>query len=172
MGEGCLVEPDFFIRLVDRHAAALELFAAQWTAAPADVVQEAFLRLCQQDPPPERVVPWLYRVVRNQAISASRSDHRRRRHEATAGRLGEVWFAPTLDAAFDAAAATEALQGLPEEQREVIVAHVWGGLSFEDIAEAFETSSSTAHRRYQAGLTMLRERLGVTWLVSTSAKPK
>ena len=103
------MDPDFFIRLVDRHAAALELFAAQWTAAPADVVQEALVKLCQQDPLPERVVPWLYRVVRNQAISALRSESRRRRHEASAARYAPVWFEPSPDAAFDAAAATEAL---------------------------------------------------------------
>jgi RNA polymerase sigma-70 factor (ECF subfamily) len=165
------VDPDEFIRLVDRHSAALELFAAQWTTAPADVVQEAFIQLCRQDPLPERVVAWLYRVVRNGAISAARSEGRRRRHEATAAGLAASCFEPSPDAAFDAAVATEALQHLPESEREVIVAHVWGGLSFEQIADAFETSSSTAHRRYQAGLAALRERLGVTWLASTS-KPK
>ena len=165
------MDPDEFIRLVDRHAAALELFAAQWTVAPGDVVQEAFWQLCRQDPPPERVVPWLYRVVRNGAISAARSESRRRRHEATAARLAGSWFEPGLEAAFDAATATAALQELPEQEREVIIAHVWGGLSFAEIADAFETSSSTAHRRYEAGLAALRERLGVTWLANTS-KPR
>ena len=165
------MDPDDFIRLVDRHAAALELFAAQWTAAPADVVQEALLELCRQHPLPGRIVPWLYTVVRNKAISAARSENRRRRHEATAAGLSESWFEPSPDAVFDAAVATEALRDLPESEREVIVAHVWGGLSFEEIAEAFDTSSSTAHRRYQAGLAALRERLGVTWLVNTTGKP-
>ncbi|HUG89264.1 MAG TPA: sigma-70 family RNA polymerase sigma factor [Planctomycetaceae bacterium] len=165
------MEPDFFIRLVDRHAAALELFAGQWTVAPADVVQESLLELCRQDPLPERIVPWLYKVVRNKAISAARSENRRRRHEATAAGRCERWFEPAPDAAFDAALATEALHELPDEEREIIVAHVWGGLSFEEIADAFDTSSSTAHRRYQAGLAALRERLGVTWLVNTGPKP-
>jgi RNA polymerase sigma factor (sigma-70 family) len=162
------VDADAFIRLVDRHAAALELFAAQWTVAPGDVVQEALWQLCRQDPPPERIVPWLYRVVRNGAISAARSESRRRRHEATAARLTGSWFEPSLEAAFDAATATAALQELPEQEREVIIAHVWGGLSFEEIADALETSSSTAHRRYQAGLAALRERLGVRWLANTN----
>jgi len=50
---------------------------------------------------------------------------------------------------------------LPIEQREVIVAHVWGGLSFEQIGELIGSSASTAHRWYVAGLTLLRERMGV-----------
>ena len=63
----------------------------------------------------------------------------------------------------DPAAAAEALQSLPEKHREVIVARLWGGLSFEQIAEALDLSTSSAHRRYQAGLQQLRERLDVSW---------
>jgi DNA-directed RNA polymerase specialized sigma24 family protein len=54
------------------------------------------------------------------------------------------------------------LRTLPLEQREVIVAHLWGGLSFEEIAVVSGCSASTAHRLYSAGLSMMRERLGVT----------
>ena len=62
----------------------------------------------------------------------------------------------------DAQSAAAALQRLSLEQREVIVARLWGELSFEDIAEMTGTSSSTAHRRYQAGLASLREELGIS----------
>jgi DNA-directed RNA polymerase specialized sigma24 family protein len=51
---------------------------------------------------------------------------------------------------------------LPLEQRETLVAHLWGGLTFEQIGELTGVSSSTAHRRYLAGLSALRERLRVT----------
>ena len=37
--------PDLLGRLVDRHAAALELDARQWCACTQDVVQEALVRL-------------------------------------------------------------------------------------------------------------------------------
>ena len=40
------------------------------------------------------------------------------------------------------------------------MAHVWGGLSFSQIAEILESSTSTVHRHYQAGLVALRELLG------------
>jgi RNA polymerase sigma-70 factor (ECF subfamily) len=156
-----MMGPEDLGRLVDEQAAALVLYARQWCAAPEDVVQEAFLKLVTQRPPPASPVPWLYRVVRNGALSAARTARRRQRHEAVAAARTPPWFAPTETAALDAAAATAALQGLPLEQRETIVAHLWGGLTFEQIAELTATSSSTAHRCYVAGLSALRERLGV-----------
>ena len=161
------MSPETLAQLIDEHAAALELYAAQWADSPADVVQEAFLRLVRQAEPPGRPVAWLYRVVRNLSISAVRSSERRRRHESQA-RTGEAWFSATEGSRLDAQEATEALQSLPEEQREVIVARIWGRLSFEQIAELTETSSSTAHRRYEAGLAALRERLGEIWTTKNS----
>jgi RNA polymerase sigma-70 factor (ECF subfamily) len=43
----------------------------------------------------------------------------------------------------------------------VIVARLWGGLSFEQIAEAAGSSASTAFRRFSAGIDALRKELGV-----------
>jgi RNA polymerase sigma-70 factor (ECF subfamily) len=151
--------PELLGRLVDEHAAALALYARQWCVAPEDVVQEAFLKLVTQKHPPEHPVPWLYRVVRNGALSAARAAKRRQRHEAIAAARVPAWFQTADGAALDAEAATTALQELPLEQREVIVAHLWGGLSFEQVAELAGCSSSTAHRWYVAGLTALREKL-------------
>ncbi len=149
--------------LIDRHAAALELFARQWTASPSDVVQSAFIKLARCEPKPTEIVAWLYRVVRNGAISAARSETRRRRHELAHAESNTTWFVPTSDDRLDAVEAMRALSELSETHRAVIVARLWGGLSFEEIADVLETSSSTAHRNYQAGLALLRERLGVTW---------
>jgi RNA polymerase sigma-70 factor (ECF subfamily) len=41
-----------------------------------------------------------------------------------------------------------------------MVAHLWGGLTFEQIADTVGGSASTAYRRYAAGLDLLRDRLG------------
>ena len=72
------------------------------------------------------------------------------------------WFTPPDDpTGLDARAATEALQSEPPEFREVVVAHLWGGQTFEQIASAVGGSASTAYRRYVAGLTLLRTKLGV-----------
>src|SRR3954469_4416789 len=79
-------------RLLDEHSAALVLYAQQWCGSPEDVVQEVFIRLMQQRPLPNNVSGWLYRAVRNGAISASRAAARRVRHEATAAGNREPWF--------------------------------------------------------------------------------
>jgi RNA polymerase sigma-70 factor (ECF subfamily) len=152
-------------RLLDEHAAALELYARQWCDVPEDVVQDAFLKLASQRKLPDRPLPWLYRVVRNAAIDAGQAARRRRIHESTAACQTDPWFETAPDdrpGTIDPEEATEALRILPLAQREVIVAHLWGGLSFEQIAELTGSSSSSAHRHYTEGLTVLRERLGVS----------
>jgi RNA polymerase sigma factor (sigma-70 family) len=155
------IGPELLGHLFDAHSAALVLFARQWCEGPEDVVQEAFVRLARQRTLPDRVVPWLYRVVRNGAISASRSERRRRRREVRAS-SGEAWFAAT-DARIDADHATRLLAELEPETREVIVARLWGGLTFEEVARLLGCSLTTAHRRYNAGLARLHERLERPW---------
>jgi len=162
--------PELLTRLLDEHGAALVLYAQQWCNAPEDVVQEAFVRLMCQRPVPDNAVGWLYRVVRNEAISASRAATRRARHESAVAHHGEPWFAVACGERLDASAAADALKTLPVEQRETIVARVWGGLSFEQIAELTHTSQSTAHRRYVAGLAALQERLRVSCLDQDSTE--
>jgi RNA polymerase sigma-70 factor (ECF subfamily) len=163
-----MMGPDVLGKLVDDHAAALVLYARQWCATPEDVVQEAFVKLSLSTPP-DNPPAWLYRVVRNAAISAARAERRRRRHETQAARRADSWFDFSPGAALDGHTASVALQGLPLEQREAIVAHLWGGLTFHEIAELAGCSSSTAHRWYVAGLTALRERLGVSCPTTTPA---
>ncbi len=146
--------------VLETQAAALELYARAWCATPEDVVQEAIVQLAQQWPLPERPIGWLYCAVRRGAISAGRAESRRKRHESAAARPLD-WFEPTVGEAMDARSASEALGELPLDHREVLVARLWGGLSFSEIGELVGCSSSAAHRRYAAGLAALRERLGV-----------
>lgn len=153
--------PEQLSQLVDDYAAALVLYARQWCAAAEDVVQEAFVKLSAQRPPPDNIAAWLHRVVRNGALAAGRAERRRRRHESAAALQAPSWFEPAEEARLDAETAAAALQNLPLEQRETLIAHLWGGLTFEQIGELTGVSSSTAHRRYLAGLSALRERLRV-----------
>lgn len=165
------VKADLLGRLLDEHAAALGLYARQWCDSPDDAVQEALIELARQDPLPRDVLAWLYRVVRNKAISASRAARRRQRHESGAAGTRREWFMPGAEESLDGRQAAEALESLPLEQREVVIAHVWGRLTFAQIAGLIGTSDSTAHRRYLAALTALRERLNVP-CPSTPNDPK
>jgi RNA polymerase sigma-70 factor (ECF subfamily) len=155
------MSPAELARLMEAHAAPLVLYARQWCDEPEDVVQEAFLKLDRQGRTPDDAVGWLYRVVRNGALDAARSARRRQRRESVAARPVRWFVEPEVDG-LDVETAVAALQRLPVEQREVIVARHWGGLSFEQIAAAAGCSASTAFRRYTAGVDALRHSLGVS----------
>src|SRR5579883_3009659 len=146
--------------LIDGHAAALVLYARQWCAAPEDVVQGAFAKLAAARPWPDDPPAWLYRVVRNAAIDAGKADRRRQKREQAVARPVR-WFAEEAIDGLDAETACRALEALPADQREVIVARLWGGMTLEQIAAVAGCSVSSAHRRYEAGIAALRERLGV-----------
>ncbi|GHT43032.1 hypothetical protein FACS189443_6620 [Planctomycetales bacterium] len=55
---------------------------------------------------------------------------------------------------------TKALESLPSKIREVIVAKIWGGLNFREIAELTNRSISALHRDDQQGIEQLKEKLG------------
>ncbi|HWB12128.1 MAG TPA: sigma-70 family RNA polymerase sigma factor [Pirellulales bacterium] len=152
--------PGQVAKLVDTHAAALMLCARQWCSEPEDVVQEAFVKLVRQRSPPTDAVAWLYRVVRNGAIDAGKTARRRQRRESSVARP-ERWFVECDIDGLDAETAVAALAQLADEEREVIVAKLWGGLSFEQIGSVVGCSASTAFRRYTAGVEVLRKQLGI-----------
>ena len=156
------ITPELLGRLLDEQGGALALYAAQWTDAADDCVQEALIELAGQRELPANPVAWLYRVVRNRAISQYRASRRRERREELASRLRPRESAAATEPSVDPLELAAALEALDEAVREAVVARTWGGLGFEQIAELAGCSVSTAHRRYEAGLAALRERLQPT----------
>jgi RNA polymerase sigma factor (sigma-70 family) len=154
------MSPEELARLIDEHAAALILFGRQWCGTPEDVVQNAFLKLVTQRSLPADPVAWLYRVVRNGALDAAKSARRWQKREADAA-LPRKWFIEPEVEGLDAAAAVAALERLPIDQRELIVAHLWGDLTFEQIGNVSGCSASSAYRRFQEAIKELRRLLGV-----------
>ncbi|HEV3020889.1 MAG TPA: sigma-70 family RNA polymerase sigma factor [Pirellulales bacterium] len=160
MSSCLMMTPGYVAKLVDTHAAALVLYARQWCGESEDVVQEAFIKLVRQCPPPTDAVAWLYRVVRNRAIDVGKTARRRQRRESSVARP-ERWFVENEIDGLDAETAMAALAQLADDEREVIVAKHWGGLSFEQIGHVVGCSASTAFRRYTAGVEGLRKQLGI-----------
>jgi RNA polymerase sigma-70 factor (ECF subfamily) len=144
-------------QLLDEHGPALALYAAQWTDAADDCVQEALVELARQRPLPDHVVAWLYRVVKHRALNAARSDRRRRDREsrATVERFPETEKPAAFDSD-DTIAATDALVQLEPSERELVVMRIWGNLTYEEIGTALNISTATAYRQYERALTKLR----------------
>ncbi|HIG36326.1 MAG TPA: sigma-70 family RNA polymerase sigma factor [Oceanospirillaceae bacterium] len=145
--------------LWQKHAAALLLLARSRCDSPEDCVQQAFIRLATQEPEPDCPLAWLATVVRNEALSHSREQNGRRRREKIAAYDRPRWFQLSHEILTDTPSVDElqnALLTLDDETREIVIAHVWTGMTFRQIAEAFDISRATAHRRYENGLQDLR----------------
>jgi RNA polymerase sigma-70 factor (ECF subfamily) len=150
------LDSQLLAELVDRHGAALKLYARQWCLNADDVVQQALIDLAGCGAMPEKPVAWLFVAVRRRAISRGRSDRRRQRHETAAA---QQWFERRRTRHESADAATEALAELLLEDREIVIAHLWGCLTFQEIASLVGASASTAQRRYEAAIGRMRERM-------------
>src|SRR4051812_48925348 len=135
-------------RLLDEHGSALALYAAQWTDAADDCVQEALVELARQRQSPVHVTSWLYRVVKHRALNAARGDRRRRERESRA--MAERLRANEQPVAFggkEVIAATDALVQLEPGERELVIMRIWGNLTYEEIGAALNVSTATAHRQ-------------------------
>lgn len=159
---------DELTETIQKMHAPLLLYARQLVESEAeDLVQEAFLKwirereeiLRQRKSPIENVSAWLFRVVRNEAISRIRRRNLIGRHVENVRTERTAWFESRHETELDAGLVTEKVASLPMELREVLVARLWGGLSFQEIGQLTETSQSTAHRRYNESLQLLKEQI-------------
>jgi RNA polymerase sigma factor (sigma-70 family) len=156
------MNPTLLANLIDHHGPNLVLFARQFGTQGEDLVQDALLKLVQQGKAPADPLAWLYRVVRRQAINQWRSQQRRQRREQKIVQLRDAFVEPLGESRLDQQFAIEALELLPLELREIIVAHLWGGLTFQQLAEVFDCSAATCYRRYESALQSLRQQLNCT----------
>jgi len=140
-----------------------------------DILQEVFSELVEayrMMKPLEQVTAWLFRVARNRITDLFRSKKREASTEpAVTTEDGETlqWqdLLPAPDAGPESAYARSvlleemdaALDELPEEQREVFVAHEFLGYSFKELAEQTGVSVNTLLSRKHYAVLHLRERL-------------
>lgn len=138
-------------------ADRLLLIARSFGKSGEDAVQEAFLALSRQPKLPDEPLAWLVKVTRNQVLQWNRSEQRRtKRHFARA--IEFAWFENDEQIGIDSKEVGEALKKLPTELSEVVTMHLWGQLTFEQIADVVGSSRSTVHRRYTEAIQTLRER--------------
>lgn len=134
----------------------LALSITRHPEAAEDAVHEAFLRLCRRDAAPRGdAVAYVFAAVRNSA-----ADQRRR-----SGMRSDpvpIFNGQAPDPAAQAEKAElsrrlrEALEGLPDEQREAVVLRVYAGLTFAQMAEVGNEPLQTVAARYRRALERLR----------------
>lgn len=135
------------------------LYARQWCANPDDALQDALIDLANQTTDPRDLVGWLFKAVRCKAINQARSEHRRTKYQQLAAQQRDEWFHFDPSASIDAAEIESLLVELPDLEREIVVARIWGDLSFEQIAELVDRSLSFVYRRYQQALNDLERKI-------------
>jgi RNA polymerase sigma factor (sigma-70 family) len=172
-------QDDRISEAVARDQARLRNFIRRRVPDPGDaedILQEVFYELVEAYrlmKPIEQVTGWLFRVARNRIIDR----FRRKKYEASADEIpetdeeSELLFAPDLlpsraagpEAAYArsvlAEALDDALEELPDEQREVFIAHELMGHSFKELAARAGVSVNTLISRKHYAVLHLRERL-------------
>jgi RNA polymerase sigma-70 factor (ECF subfamily) len=142
-------------RLIDELAPALLAMARGRCRDAEDVVQQAFVALIGQAREPENPAAWLFGAVRQLALARAREEGRRERREEAVARA-EGTHPPDPARTLDLA---EALAALDADDRDMVLARVHGGLSFEEIGHLAGISASTAWRRYRAAMETVRARM-------------
>jgi len=164
--------------VVKREQSRLRNFIRRRVPDPRDaedVLQDVFYRLVEANRllmPIEHVTGWLFRVARNRITDLFRkkqpenfSDTAREDEEGEALQIEDLL--PSPDAGPEALYFRNllldelalALDELPDEQREVFIAHELEGRSFKELAEETGVSVNTLLSRKRYAVLHLRERL-------------
>ena len=168
-----------FELLVTRHRKALFNFILRFvrdTAQAEDVTQETFLRLVKGADAYERqakFTTWLYTIARNLCVDAARRGKHRKAASLDAPIGDEDGSASLLDLVADGGAAVDrqaqsrelavrlrqAIEALPDEQREIFLLREVADLQFNEIANVIGCPENTVKSRMRYALEKLREAL-------------
>jgi RNA polymerase sigma-70 factor (ECF subfamily) len=166
-------DEDAFRGLFRRYAPTAISLARRVARQPylaEEIVQEAFLALWRNpeayDPGRGSVRSWLMGMVHHRAVDAVRREESQRRRAEEAKASDVVVVEDPAEAVVEEVGAPQeretvraALEGLPEEQRQVIELMYFGGLSQSRIAERLELPLGTVKSRTLLGMRRLRAAL-------------
>ena len=168
-----------FELLVTRHRKPLFNFILRFvrdTAQAEDVTQETFLRLVKGADAYERqakFTTWLYTIARNLCVDASRRGKHRKAASLDAPLSDDDGAASLLDLLPDGTAGVDrqaqsrelglrlrqAIEALPDEQREIFLLREVADLQFNEIANVVGCPENTVKSRMRYALEKLREAL-------------
>ncbi len=144
------IDPDSLGKLLDHYWAAL----VQWVGGcdcAEDIVQSAFYQagnrgtyageLC-------RMAVHCFETPSNQRTCIE--------EQATGARAeSRQAFSQSIDSAVGVEI-RDMLSRLETREKEVVIARIWGGLTFEEIAAVYGESKATVWRSYQSGIAKLK----------------
>jgi len=151
---------DAIDRLYREHSAALVLFARLILGEQAraqDVVHQVFLRLLENNRlrKAHDAKAYVFACVRNAALNEAKVQQR------SVALDNEAWFEPPEADPAAEVNLRRVLSALPDDQLQVTVMHVWGELTFAQIADILGISSNTVASRYRYAVARLRETMWV-----------
>ena len=127
-----------------------------------DALQQVFLKLLKGNiEVPSPAKPYLFRAVRNTALSMTRCSNRDvpLEDEGQRGSTYQQWFEAPAELGYWSTKLESAIRELPVEQSEVLVMKIWGEMTFDEIATVLDISMNTVASRYRYALAKLRERM-------------
>ncbi len=154
-----------FVELVERYSPRLRYFLRKILASAdsaEDALQDVWVDVLRHLPrleDPLALRAWLYRIARDRAFGRLR---KARRVEVPLDELQAVDPATAEENDFsaeDAARIHAALDGLPEEQREVLVLRFLEEMSYDEIARVLGCQLGTVRSRIHYGKQALRRLL-------------
>ena len=164
-----LGEPEAFGLIYDRHAPALLRFLGRRAGAKiaegvlGELFRIAFERRTTFDASRASALPWLYGIGSNLLRKHRRSEARRLRASARMATGPQAEDRQASAAAAEASVlfsrVADAIEALPDGEREALLLIVWEDLSYQSVAEALELPIGTVRSRLNRARTQLRELL-------------
>jgi len=164
-----LGEPETFGLIYDRHAATLLRFLGRRAGATVaeglvgELFRIAFERRKTFDASRASALPWLYGIGSNLLLKHRRSEARQLRASARMAAALEAadqrGSAAALDARVLFPRVADAIEALPDVEREALLLFAWEELSYQSAAEALELPIGTVRSRLNRARTHLRELL-------------
>ena len=164
-----LGEPEAFGLIYDRHAPALLRFLGRRVGARiaeelvGDLFRIAFERRKTFDASRATALPWLYGIGSNLLLKHRRDEARRLRAGARMAAGLEAADARASARALDARVlfprVADAIEALPDGEREALLLFAWEELSYQGVAEALELPIGTVRSRLNRARARLRELL-------------
>ena len=152
-------------QLYDQYAHALFRYAVSLLNSAEDAedaVQEVFVKIAREHRRLSRIrnmKAYLFIATRNSAYGILR---RRLRGERLQEELCSDYLTrPAAEEELQSDAISKGFITLPIEQREVLVLHIYDGLTFKEIAKTIGSSTSTVTSRYRYGIEKLRKVLAL-----------